>query len=206
MNQAALIRLLAVMVFAFVPVKAVGQSNLDPGRLPKSTAFYLAWHGTPPVDARNANSLLALWNDADFAPVRAAMIEEIMQESASSQKTQTPLTREELMQYAPLLDNEFVFGYIDNPNASKSGNVASTLPGNAWNGAFFVYDRTGKEATLAKLLLRTRMSEKDAPKISSTTIAGISTMKMERKTGTSYWTAGVSSKDAQGMHFDGWIE
>src|SRR5438128_7880189 len=41
MNRAALIRLLAVMAFAFVPVKAVGQSNLDPGRLPKSTAFYL---------------------------------------------------------------------------------------------------------------------------------------------------------------------
>ena len=188
MNWAALIRLLAVMVFAFAPVTAIGQSNLDPGRLPKSTAFYLAWHGTPPVDARNANSLLALWEDADFAPVRAAMIEEIMQESASSQKAQTPLTREELMQYASLLDNEFVFGYIDNPNASKSGNAASALPGNAWNGAFFVYDRTGKEASLAKLLLRTRMSEKDAPKISSTTIAGISAMKMERKSGTSYWT------------------
>jgi hypothetical protein len=187
MNRAALIRLLAVMVFAFVPVTAVGQSNLDPGRLPKSTAFYLAWHGTPSVDARNANSLLALWDDPDLAPVRAAMIEEIMQESASSQKTQTPLTREELTQYASLLDNEFVFGYINNPNASKSGNAASTLPRNAWNGAFFVYDRTGKEATLAKLLLRTRMSEKDAPKISSTTIAGISAMKMERKTGTSYW-------------------
>ena len=92
------------------------------------------------------------------------------------------------MQYASLLDNEFVFGYIDNPNASKSGNAASALPGNAWNGAFFVYDRTGKEASLAKLLLRTRMSEKDAPKISSTTIAGISAMKMERKSGTSYWT------------------
>src|SRR5882724_11110446 len=132
MNRAALIRLLAVMFFAFVPVKAVGQSNLDPGRLPKSTAFYLAWHGTPPVDARHANSLLALWDDTGFAPVRAAMIEEIMRESAGSQKTQTPFTQEELIQYAPLLDNEFVFGYIDNPIASKSGNVPSTLPRNAW--------------------------------------------------------------------------
>src|SRR5439155_8790053 len=56
-----------------------------------------------------------------------------------------------------------------------------------WNGAFFVYDRTGKETTLAKLLLRARMGEKDAPRISTTTIAGISAMKMERKTGTSYW-------------------
>ncbi len=187
MNEPKLIRLLAVMVFALAPVTVFGQSNLDPGRLPKSTAFYLVWHGTPPVNARSANSLLALWDDADFAPVRAAMIEEIMQESASSQKTQTPLTREELAQYASLLDNEFVFGYIGNPNASKSGNAASMSPGNTWNGAFFVYDRTGKEATLAKLLLRTRMGEKDPPKISAATIAGISAIKMERKTGTSYW-------------------
>jgi hypothetical protein len=188
MNEPKLIRWLAVMVFALVPVTVLSQSKLDPGRLPKSTVFYLAWHGTPPVEARNANSLLALWDDADFAPVRGALIEEIMQEPASSQKMQPPLTQEELMEYASLLDNEFVFGYIGNPNASKSGNAASTSPVNTWNGAFFVYDRTGKEATLAKLLLRTRMREKDAPKISSTTIAGISAMKMERKTGTSYWT------------------
>ncbi len=75
MNWAALIRLLTVAVFAFAPMTAIGQSSLDPGRLPKSTAFYLAWHGTPPIEARNANSLLALWDDADFAPLRAAMIE-----------------------------------------------------------------------------------------------------------------------------------
>jgi len=79
MNWAALIRLLTAMVFAFAPMTAIGQSSLDPGRLPKSTAFYLVWHGTPSVNARSANSLLALWDDADFAPVRAAMIEEIIQ-------------------------------------------------------------------------------------------------------------------------------
>src|SRR2546426_6334899 len=84
MNEPKLIRLLAVMVFALAPVTVFGQSNLDPGRLPKSTAFYLVWHGTPPVNARSANSLLALWDDADFAPVRAAMIEEIMQEDRKS--------------------------------------------------------------------------------------------------------------------------
>ena len=178
---------LAIFVLAIVPVLAFAQSSFDPGQLPKSTVFYLAWHGTPPVDARKANSLLALWDDADFAPVRAAMFAAMLGDSANSQKLQTPLTREELAQYASLLDNEFVFGYIGNPNPAKASVATSSSRAGAWNGNFFVYDRTGKEATLAKLLLRTRTSEKDAPKISTTTIAGISAMKVERTSGTSYW-------------------
>jgi len=35
---------------------------------------YLIWRGTPAGDARKANSLLALWDDPDLAPVRAAMM------------------------------------------------------------------------------------------------------------------------------------
>ena len=187
MNRATWLRFLAVLHFAIAAVPVLGQSNLDPGRLPKSTAVYLAWHGTPTADARKANSLLALWDDADFAPVRRAMIEEMMQDSANSQKTRTPLTREELLEYASLLDNEFVAGYLSDPMSEKTEKVASDSQASKWNGAFFVYDRTGKETTLAKLLLRARMGEKDAPRISTTTIAGISAMKLERKSGTSYW-------------------
>jgi hypothetical protein len=187
MDRPTSLRFLVVFIFAIAAVPVLGQSNLDPGRLPKSTAFYLAWHGTPSADARKANSLLALWDDADFAPVRETMIAELMQDSANSQKGRTPLTREELVEYASLLDNEFVAGYISDATPGKIEKGASDSQASKWNGAFFVYDRAGKETTLAKLLLRTRMSEKDAPKISVTAIAGISAMKLERKTGTSYW-------------------
>jgi len=31
------------------------------------TLFYLIWHGVPGAEARKANALLALWDDADFA-------------------------------------------------------------------------------------------------------------------------------------------
>jgi len=41
MNEPKLIRLLAVMVFALAPVTVFGQSNLDPGRLPKSSVGLL---------------------------------------------------------------------------------------------------------------------------------------------------------------------
>lgn len=192
MNRGKLKWLLVIFAFAIAPVAALGQSNLDPGQLPKSTVFYLAWHGTPAGEVRKANSLWALWDDADFASVRAAMIEKMTHNSASSQKGGAPVTQEELARYAALLDNEFVVGYMGNPNPTKTvekptGSPANNSQANKWNGLFFVYDRTGKEATLASLLMRSRMNEKDPPKISTTTVAGISAIKEERKSGTSYW-------------------
>jgi hypothetical protein len=189
MNPAKSIAYLAVMVFVLAPSAVLGQASLDPGQLPKSTTFYLAWHGTPAGEARKANSLLAMWDDVDFAPVRNAIAEQLMRNSADSQKDKAALTADELSQYAALLDNEFVFGYIGNPNppAKMSPAAAHEPQKNVWNGMFFAYDHTGKEATLAKLLLQARLNEKDPPKVSSATIAGISVVKAERKNDTSYW-------------------
>ena len=56
-----------------------------------------------------------------------------------------------------------------------------------YNGLFFVYDRTGKEALLSKAVLRMRGQEKELPQISQITVAGVPTLKVERKTGTTYW-------------------
>jgi len=130
---------------------------------------------------------LATWDDADFGPVRAAMIEARMSSSADSAKAKAALTRDELSQYASLLDNEIVFGYIVNPNQVKSSEAGHESQKNPWNGMFLVYDHTGKEATLARLLLQARMNEKDPAKISAATIAGISAIKIERKDGATFW-------------------
>ena len=186
MKRAKYNAFLGVLMLA-APFAAVAQSSLDPGQLPKSTAFYLAWHGTPSGETRKANSLLAMWDDADFAPVRAAIVAEMMQSSAESAKTKGTLTADELSQYAALLDNELVFGYIANPNPVKVEAASREGQHAVWNGMFLVYDHTGKEATLAKLLLQTRMNETVPPKISTATIAGISTIKIERKNSTTYW-------------------
>src|SRR2546423_4519283 len=167
MKRSPLKLTLAVLVLAVGPAGALGQSSLDVGELPKSTMFYFDWHGTPSGEGRKTNSLLALWDDADLAPVRAAMIEEMMRSSAESQKMKAPLTRDELLQYAALLDNEFVFGYMGNPHAPKTSGAAHESQTNKWNGMFLVYDRSGKETTLAKLLLQIRMNEKERPKISA---------------------------------------
>src|SRR5216684_3608585 len=186
MRRAKLNAILVVMLLAG-PVAVFAQSSLDPGQLPESTTFYLAWHGTPSIDARKANSLLATWDDADFGSVRAAIIEALMSSSADSAKAKAALTREELSQYASLLDNEIVFGYIVNPNQVKSSEAGHESQKNPWNGMFLVYDHTGKEATLARLLLQVRMNEKDPAKISAATIAGISAIKTERKDGATFW-------------------
>ena len=186
MRRAKLNAILVVMLLAG-PVAVFAQSSLDPGQLPRSTTFYLAWHGTPSIDARKANSLLATWDDADFEPVRAAIIEALMSSSADSRKAKAALTRDELSQYASLLDNQIVFGYIVNPNQVKSSEAGHESQKNPWNGMFLVYDHTGKEATLARLLLQARMNEKDPPKISAATIAGISAIKIERKDGATFW-------------------
>ena len=188
MNRCIWTRFLCIFLLTIAPAAVSARPELDPGQLPKTTIFYLAWHGTPSGEARTANSLLALWDDADFAPVRAAMLEGMQGRSATAQKA-TALTREEITEYATLLDNEFVFGYLANPNPAKNPETISPsapMTG-TWNGAFFVYDRTGKQELLAKLLLHIRMSEKDAPKMSATTIAGIPVMKIEQKSGTFYY-------------------
>jgi hypothetical protein len=50
-----------------------------------------------------------------------------------------------------------------------------------------VYDRTGKEALLSKAVLRMRGQEKELPQISQITVAGVPTLKVERKASTTYW-------------------
>src|SRR5260221_4140479 len=178
---------LAILIVMGVPGTVCGQAGLDPQQLPKSTGFYVAWHGMPSGDARSANSLLALWDDHDFAPVRAGIMEQLLSGPADSKKTQKPMSKEELAEVASLLDNELVAGYLSDPEPAKAGSKSAEVNAHKWNGLFFVYDRTGKEGILAKLLLRAGTSGVEPAKISEVKLAGIVAMKIESKSRTSYW-------------------
>jgi hypothetical protein len=129
--------------------------------------------------------------------VRSAMTKAILQsnkqkdkltDGTSDSKT-SKLTHEQIEQYASLLENPFVLGYLSNPN--KNGYVVSDQPGRvksaSWNGLFFVYNRTGKEAILSKAVVSLRADEKEPPQITETTIADVPALKVQRKTGTTYW-------------------
>jgi hypothetical protein len=159
--------------------RAWAQAPLEPAQMPARTMFYVIWRGTPIGDARKSNSLLALWDDPDLAPLRAAALQN-MQSSSAKDPSQPQLSREEIEQTSSLLENSFVLGYLRKPESKSAAAKPTDHP---FNGMFFVYDRTGKE------LLRFRSQEKEPPQVSTITIAGAPALKIARKSNdVTYWT------------------
>jgi hypothetical protein len=175
--------LLAVPLFA---APAPAQAPLEPAQMPARTSAYLIWRGAPPADARKGNSLLALWDDPEFTPVRAALLENVTADRGAD-PAKAVVAREEAGQYAVLLENAFVVGYVPRPPEKTPPSTAANSTPPTWNGAFFVYDRTGKEALLSKAVLQMRSQGEDLPHVTQITIGDIPVLKFERKTGISYW-------------------
>jgi len=177
--------LLVLIAFA-MPEAAAPQSPLEAAQLPARTSFYVVWHGSPAGDVRKSNALMSLWDDPDLAPMRAAMVDAIMSDT-NKQKDKPGVTREELAQVATLLDNPFTLGYLPRREAAAPRAAAGKAAAPAWNGMFFVYDRTDKEELLSKTVLRMRSGDKEIPKLSEVTVAGVKALKIEKKSGTTYW-------------------
>src|SRR6266446_1159343 len=112
-----------------------------------------------------------------------------MLNSSAEKSTAAKLTPEQLQEFAGLLENSFTLGYVSEPvrRTLSNGAVSTEARTPAWNGMFFVYDRTGKEMVLAKAILLLRMQEKEAPQISQVNIGGVQVLKSESKTGATYW-------------------
>jgi hypothetical protein len=165
--------------------RCIAQAPLEPAQLPAQTSFYLIWRGTPKGELRQTNALLRLWDDPDSAPLRSGIVDLLLSD-ANKEKDKLALTREELAEYTPLLDNALVLGYISPPEELPAVKMPAPVPP-AWNGMFFVYDRTGKEVLLSKAVLRLRGSQSEVSKLSEVTVAGVSALKVERKSGVNYW-------------------
>src|SRR6266478_4485917 len=136
----------SIFLLACGPRPASAQASLEPAQMPPRALFYLIWRGFPEPEARKSNSLLALWDDADFAPVRSAIAAGIL--SSSGEKSEKPkLTREQVQEFAGLLENSFTLGYLREPTRRNLLNGAAVAGAKvpAWNGMFFVYERGGKE-------------------------------------------------------------
>ena len=117
------------LIALVLPERANAQSPLEAAQLPARTSFYLVWHGSPAGDARRNNALMSLWDDPDLAPVRAAMVNAIMND-ANKQKEKPGVTHEELAQVATLLDNPFTLGYLPRREAASkavAGKPAARL-------------------------------------------------------------------------------
>ena len=164
------------------------QVPLEPAQMPSNTGFYFIWRGQPSAELRKSNSIAALWDDPGFSPVRSSITQALLKNS-QEKSTGPRLTREQLEQYASLLENPFVLGYLTDTR-DKGFQVSAKPPSEkpaAWNGMFFVYNRSGKEAILSKAVLALRTNEKDVPQLSQVTIAGTSALKVVRKDSTTYW-------------------
>jgi hypothetical protein len=183
-----------VLALLFAVPRAHAQAPLEPAQLPARTNFYIVWRGAPSGEIRHANNLYALWDDPEFAPVRAAMFDNLTAPSGDNKSQAKPgLTPEETQEFSALLENGFVLGYLGKPDSKTATSAtppkppAAGAPAEKWNGLFFIYNRTGKEALLSKAVLRVRNQEKELPQLSQTTIAGIPALKVQRKTETTYW-------------------
>jgi hypothetical protein len=177
---------LAATIFFLGANAALAQAPLEPAQMPANTTFYFVWRGHPNPDLRKTNSIAALWDDPGFAPVRSSVTNAILKNS-EEKPAENRLTRQQIEEYASLLENPFVLGYLSDPQkrqAEASNDSSATKP---WNGMFFVYDRAGKEAILSKAVLSLRSSEKEVPQVSQMTIAGVPVLKVQRKTGVTYW-------------------
>jgi hypothetical protein len=75
--------------FALGTIPAFAQAPLEPAQLPSRTVFYLIWRGAPAPDVRKTNSLMALWDDADFAPVRSALASNILSSAGKIAQAKT---------------------------------------------------------------------------------------------------------------------
>lgn len=179
----------AAVAILFLGTNAVfAQAPLEPAQMPPSTIFYLVWRGAPTPEVRKANSLLALWDDPDFIPMRSAIAANMFsaQEDKSSKQK---LTQQEMGEFAPLLENAFTMGYLAEPakRVTSNSNASPASKAPAWNGIFFVYDRTGKEDLLTKAVVRMRAGEKELPRLSQVTVGGVQVLKIERKSSANYW-------------------
>src|ERR1700754_665559 len=88
------------LALLFTAASAHAQAPIEPAQLPARTAFYIIWRGAPTGDIRHTNNLLALWDDPEFAPVRAAMFDNLSS-AASDSKSQAKsnLTPAEAQEY-----------------------------------------------------------------------------------------------------------
>ncbi len=176
---------LLILVFSLLcSDRTWAQSPLEPTQMPARTTFYVIWRGAPAGDARKSNSLLALWDDPDLAPLRAAALQNAQNGSAKD-PSKPQLSRQEIEETSSLLENSFVFGYLRKP---ETKSAAPKSAGRPWNGMFFVYDRTGKELLLAKTVLRFRSQQKEPPQVSTITAAGAPALKIAQKDSVTYWT------------------
>lgn len=124
---------------------AAAQQNSLVDRLPANTWLYLHWRGTSSLSGTNdTNSVLRLWHDPSFAAVRQSVIDRVSQDAKRQNPKSQGLTRENANDILSLLENQAVFGLLNEPAPVPNGGAKPA-------SSFLIYDATGKQHIIDKL-------------------------------------------------------
>ncbi|MGB7022337.1 MAG: hypothetical protein WBD73_00930 [Candidatus Acidiferrales bacterium] len=138
----SLVLLCSMALFAG-PSLAQQHSLVD--RLPANTWLYLDWRGTSSLASPNeTNSVLRLWRDPSFAAARQGFIDRMFREAKQRNPKSEGLTQENANDILSLLENQAVFGVINEPATAPAGIAKSV-------NSFLIYNATGKQHLIDKL-------------------------------------------------------
>jgi hypothetical protein len=176
-----------VGLLLFLPATLVAQSTSLVDRLPSNTSAYVLWRGKPALEtARLTNSLLRLWDDPEFAPLRQAITAQFFAGVMKRAEKQS-LTRQEMEDLLSLFENPGVLGFVGTPDlAAVSSAEPSGARALARPGFFAIYDTTGKAALHRKLMDRLREQEPEKPVLTTYEFAGTTVETAVRAKETSY--------------------
>lgn len=138
-------RCLVLLCFVtFFAGSAVAQQNSLVDRLPSNTWLYLHWRGTSSLAGTNdLNSVLRLWRDPSFAAARQSFIDRMVRDARQRNPKSGGLTQENANEILSLLENQAVFGLL-NESATVHDGVAKSI------SSFLIYDATGKQYLIDK--------------------------------------------------------
>ena len=123
---------------------SIAQQNSLVDRLPANTWLYLHWHGTSSLTGMNdTNSVLRLWRDPSFAAARQSFIDRMSQDAKEKNPKSGGLTQEHANDILSLLENQAVFGVLNEPAPARNGIAKSA-------SSFLIYDATGKQHLIDK--------------------------------------------------------
>jgi len=177
-------RFLFLALVVFSPAACLAQQGGLESLLPEDTILYVSWQGEAGMTAHKAtNAVLRLWNDPDLAPAHTLLAAGLL---SPDTKDLPPLTPDEFKQ---LLSNPGMFALVRLPAGVKPHEKPGAKPAIGPSGFHValvaVYDRTGREKVLDKVL-QWNPPGKPAPTITKTAFHGVDIEEIKSGTDTDY--------------------